>query len=185
MRDNQLISLIIATILAQEEDVGLTGTPIKQAFQPTQQGVNKVKTAYMFKVSDRRVGSPGRSDVWVAPVIDPPTDGYEEHTEIQVYETTFQISVLSTQDPKNEDQYTASDILNYIAYILQSEKTLQALAAEEVGILRVGDVRNPAFVDDRERHEYNPSFDFTLTHKQIVQTRNKVLLSTELQILKV
>lgn len=179
MMENQLIALVIATITAQEAAAGVAGTPIKQAFQPTQQGVNTGPTAYMFKVGDVRRGSPSRTDIWDEMA------GVFTHIETQIYETTFQISALSTQNPANVSQLTASDLLNQIAYILQSDATIAAFNLQDVGILRIADVRNPRFVDDRGRHEAQPSLDFVLTHKQIVATETPVIQSEELQIIPV
>lgn len=179
MKDNQLIALIISTIIAQEEIVGIDGTPIKQAFQPTLQGVNTEPTAYMYKVGDRRYGSPNRADVW-----DPDLE-IMTHVETQQYETTFQISALATQNPNTPSQNTASDLLNLIAYILQSSQTIATLEAQGVGILRVRDVRNPYFMDDRQRNEASPSLDFTLTHKQIILSTVPAITKTEYQILTV
>lgn len=179
MLDNELIALIRGILIAQEAAAGIPGTPIKQAFQPTQQGANKEPSAYFHIVGHRRIGSPYRADVWDT------EDEVERHTELQAYETDFQISALSTQDPANTSQYTAGDILNLISYILQSSATITALRAQEVGILRVRDVRNPKFIDDRERFEAHPNLDFTLTHKQIVTTEIPVLQSTEFVIYEV
>lgn len=176
MLDNVLIKLIIATIIEQESIAGIDGTPIKQAFQPTQQGVNTQQTAYLHKIGDRRLGTPLRTNVWNE------LTQTMVHTETQVYETTFQISALSTQNPSNTTQYTASDVLNLIAYILQSEQTINTFLAQDVGILRISEVRNTYFEDDRQRHEASPSLDFILTHKQIVASNVNVIQSTELNI---
>lgn len=179
MLDNELIALVLTTLIAQESIAGISGTPIKQAFQPTQQGANVQPTGYFYKVGDRRRGYPFREDVY---------DSDQQamvHTEKQAYETTFQISVLATQNPSTPTQYTASDILNLIAYILQSAQTVAALEAQSVGILHIGDVRNPYFVDDRQRFEASPSLDFTLTHYQVITSTMPVVSTTEYQILTV
>lgn len=176
MLDNQLIALIISTIIAGETVANIAGTPIKQAFQPTQQGVNTVPTAYIFKVGDRRVGYPYKADIW-------DTDNeVMVHTELQQYETTFQISALATQNPATPSAYTASDILNLIAYILQSDTTIVTLEAQGVGIERIADVRNPYFLDDKQRNEASPSMDFVLTHKQIISSTSPIITKTEFQI---
>jgi hypothetical protein len=179
MLDNQLIALIISTIIAQEAAAGIPGTPIAQAFQPTQQGVNTVPTAYLYKVGDRRYGFVGRTDVWNA------TTSQMIHTEIQQYETTLQFSALATQNPATPTQYTASDILNFIAYILQSSVTIAALEAQGVGVERITEVRNPYFLDDRQQFEASPSFDVIFTHKQIITTTTPIAQSIELQIAEV
>lgn len=176
MLDNQLIALIISTIIGQEAIADIAGTPIKQAFQPTNQGVNTQPTAYLHKVGDRRYGFRQTQDVWDA------INSVMVHQETQQYETTFQISTLATQNPADTSQYTASDILNLIAYILQSAKTVAILQAQGVGILRVSDVRNPYFTDDRDRFEASPSMDFTLTHKQVITSTVPSVTRTELVI---
>lgn len=179
MRDNQLIALIISTIIAGEAIAGISNTPIKQAFQPTQQGVNTKPTAYLYKVGDRRKGWPQREDVWDA------DNDIMVHTESQKYETTFQASALATQNPKLVDSYTASDILNLIAYILQNSETIAMFEAQGVGILRIMDIRNPYFKDDRGRFEASPSFDFVITHKQTILSSVPKIDKEELRILTV
>lgn len=179
MLDNQLIALIISTVIAGEATAGIAGTPIKQAFQPTQQGVNTQPTAYLYKLFDKRLGFVGRSDNWDA------DDSVMVHTETQQYETTFQISALATQDPKTPSQYTASDILNLIAYILQSSNAIATFEAQGVGIKHIFDVRNPYFLDDRDRHEASPSLDFTLTHKQIISNQAQIITETEFDVVTV
>lgn len=179
MFDNQIIALVIKTIIDQEAGAGLPDMPIAQAFQPTQQGVSSAPTAYLHKVGDHRLGSPYRGDVY------DPVKKVMVHTELQQYETTFQMNALSTQDPANVQQLTASDLLNLIAAILQSTATIQILNANGLGILRVTDVRNPAFTDDRDRNEYAPSFDFVIQHKQIVTTPGVVIESIQFDIVTI
>ena len=99
----------------------------------------------------------------------------ESQQQLQQYESTFQISGLSTQDPTNPNQLTASDICNYAASIMQSRTTVATLEAQDVGVLKITNIRNPYFSDDRQRYEANPSFDFTLTHKQIIVTAPPIL----------
>jgi hypothetical protein len=109
----------------------------------------------------------------------------ETRTELQQYESTFQISALSTQDPSNPNQLTASDIANYAAWIMQSQATVAALEAQGVGVLKIGAVRNVPFSDDRQRYEFSPSFDFVLTHKQIIVSSPAILSGENLDIYSV
>lgn len=111
--------------------------------------------------------------------------GTAVYTEIQQYASLFQMTALATQDPANPNQLTASDIANFGRYVMQSAQTIQALEAQGVGVLRVDQVRNPYFSDDRERYEASPSFDFTLTHKQIVITSIPIVTEVEFQVLDV
>lgn len=177
MQDNPLIALIISTIIAGEAVAGIPGTPIKQAFQPTMQGVNSQPTAYLYKIGDRRTGFVSRNDAWQT--------NRMVHTESQIYETTFQISALATQNPNTPNQYTASDILNLIASILQSSQAIAAFEAQGVGVERVSDIRNPYFQDDRQQNEAAPSMDVVFSHSQIITSTMPIVTTTELNIITV
>jgi hypothetical protein len=107
------------------------------------------------------------------------------HTEITQFETTFQFSALATQNPANTSQLTAADILNYARYVLQSQPSIATLEAQGVGVYNINQVRNPAFMDDRDNFEYSPSFDVTFTHKQIIITATPAVLTEIVQILPV
>lgn len=183
MLDNQLIALVISII-----KTGLTGLDlgvvigVKQAYQPTQQGTPVENTVLLHKIGDHRYGYPLRKDEWI-----PDTDGsgVMTHTESQWYETTFQIDALAIQSPSNVTSLTASDIVNYVAAILQSDTALGALKAQGVGILRITEIRNVPFVDDRDRFEYHPSFDFTLTHEQVIISESPVISIEDFNIARV
>lgn len=108
------------------------------------------------------------------------------HTETQQYETTFQLGVLAPQNPQNATELTASDICNKCAYILNSVKAIETFEAAGAGIYRIsGSIRNLPFMDDREQWEYYPSFDFTLTHKQIITSSTPIVTDFELQVFEV
>ena len=179
MLDNVIIPLLVGAIIAGEVAAGIPGTPVAQAFQPDLQGVNSQPTAYLYKIGDQRVGFVGRSDIWDT------VNGVMVHTETQQYTTTFQISALAQQNPSTPTQYTASDILNLVASILQSSVTIATLEAQDVGILHIGDVRNPYFTDDYQRNEAAPSMDIVLCHKQVITTQTPIVSEVEFQIIEV
>lgn len=179
MQDNDLIRLFLPIIQNGLIAAGFTGVTTKQANQPTQQGINTNPTVYFFKVGDHRYGFLRRDDQWDS------LTSTMVHTEIQQYETTFQVSTLVLQKPSNPYLYTASDLANEVAAIMQSDNTRAVLLAAGVGILRVTDVINPYFVDDRDQFEASPSFDFTLTHKQTRVTTQPVINLVEFDINRV
>ncbi len=203
MRDNDLFRLIIAIIKAGRATTGLGTIEIQQAFQPTLQGVPTGQRFFIYKVGDRRIGSPQRSNVWMtsadlalaadngAAITTEANDtigldgNQMVHQELQQYETTFQISALAVQNPSDSNSETASDLINLAAYILQSDSAIDTFEAAGVGILRIGDVRNPYFMDDRQQNEASPSFDFILTHKQVIISLAPFVETTEFQILRV
>lgn len=167
--DNQLIQLFLPIINAALLADGFTGVTTKQANQPTQQGIQTNPAVYFFKVGDRRYGFLGRDDVWDQ------DSSSMQHSESQYYESTWQVSALVLQNPVTPNQYTASDLVNEVASIMQSDNTRDILNRSGVGILRVTDVLNPYFVDDRDNFEASPSFDFVLTYENIRQSTSPIV----------
>ena len=157
MTDNQLIQLFLPIIQAELVADGFTRVVVKAANQPTQQGIDTGPTVYFYKISTKRYGFLGRRDVWDT------NNNVMTHTESQYYETTFQVSALVLQSPLTPSQYTAGDLVNEVASIMQSDNTRAILNASGVGILRIQDIPNPYFVDDRDQFEASPSIEFVLT----------------------
>lgn len=179
MTDNDLIRLFLPIIKAGLIADGFTGVTVKQSNQPTLQGANTNPTVFFYKLFDKRYGFLRRDSKW---------DEDAEimtHTEMQMYETSFQINAMVMQNPSTPNQYTASDLVNEVAAIMQSDSTRKTLADSNVGILRVTGVRNPYFKDDYDKFEAFPSFDFTLTHRQTRVTTDPVVESTEFDIYRV
>jgi hypothetical protein len=179
MLDNQLISLIKSTLQTGLTAIGQGSIVVKQAYQPTQQGTNISPTLYLSKIMDMRFGAVERTHEWDADNL------IEVYTETQRYITTFQVNALATQNPSNTASLTASDIVNYAAAVLESLGTIQLLRAQGVGIFKIGQIRNPYFKDERDRFEASPSFDFVLSHNQVIVSQQPIITETELQVLRV
>jgi len=152
--DNMLIQLFLPIIQAGLIADGFNNVVTQQANQPTQQGIPTDPTVYFYKVSNKRYGFLGRFDQWDS------NTSTMIHNERQYYETTFRIQALVLQSAKSPT-YTASDLANEVACIMQSDSTLKILNAAGVGILRVTDISNPYFTDDKDNFEALPSFEFT------------------------
>ena len=179
MRDNDLIRLFLPIIVDGLEADGFTGVTVKQANQSTQQGINTNPTVYFYKLADKRYGFLRRDDTWDEEASE------MVHTEEQVYETTFTVQALVIQKPPNPYGYTASDLVNEVASIMQSDSAREILMQSGVGILRIQPILNPYFTDDRDRFEASPSFDFTLTYKQTRVSTTPVIESFEYNIYRV
>ena len=167
--DNSLIQLFLPIINAGLIADGFTGVTVKQANQPTQQGIQTNPAIYFFKVGDKRYGYLGRLDEWDQ------VHSTMVHNESQYYESTWQVSALVLQNPTTPNQYTASDLVNEVASIMQSDMTRDILNQSGVGILRVMDLINPYFVDDRDNFEASPSFDFVLTYENIRPSTSPII----------
>lgn len=168
MTDRELFTLLKA-LLDASWSVVYPDDPdppmVLQAWQPDAQGIASGPALYLAKIGDRRYGSPSRT---TEP--DPDDVNGVIRIETQVYESTFQVMGIweRTEDPP----YTASDLTNRAAAVLQSDYGLDHLRAGGAGMQRITDVRNPKFVNGSDEYEASPNFDFVLTHKQVTLTKN-------------
>lgn len=179
MQDNELMALIIEIISAQATDAGIAGVPVRQAYQPTNQGVSSTASAYLFKILDYRVGAPEKTDFY--------DDGTNEivHRESQWIETTFQFSALAPYANTTPPPPTAGDILGSIAYILQSEDGIAAFQAQGVGVQKIGQIVNSLVPKDKGGYESAPFFDIVLSHKKTIENRKIVVESIETKLVSV
>lgn len=159
LTDNQIIQIFLPIIKQGLIDDNYLNVTFKQSNQPTQQGIPKTPVVFFFKVANKRFGFTGRDDTYND------DESKLEHHEVQYIELTFRISALVLQSPLTPNQYTASDLVNEVASILMSSNTIDTLNNSGIGILRITDIINPYFVDDRDQFEASPSFDFTLVYK--------------------
>lgn len=157
MLDNQLIQLFLPIIKAGLVADGFTNVMTQAMDLPNQQGIPRLPTVFFKKIHDHRYGWGKAYPKWN------PNIPAEQLHEDQWHETTFQISTLSIQIPTTPNQFTAADLCNEVASIMQSEATRVTLMSSNVGILRVSEITNPYFSDDRDQFEAMPSFDFVLT----------------------
>lgn len=150
MNDKEMQRLIMGTLAPMMP----AGVALARNYQLKQEGTPSIPTVYFVKIGDRRYGHPSRRDVWDA------DQGVFVHTERQVYISTYQFQAT---EPTSQE-LTASDILNTVSGIIQSDKILSAFLAAGVGVQRVTDVRNPYIVDEHDQFEAVPSFDIVLSH---------------------
>jgi hypothetical protein len=178
MLDNDLIRLFLPLLNTGFTDLGYSNITVQQSFQPTSQGIIDTPLVSFYKLYDKRYGF--KSDLSKLDII----NNLMIRSEVQYYETTFQVSALVKQDPNNIG-YTASDLVNTAAYIMQSTDTIEFLQENDVGLLRLTDVRNPYFLNDRDQNTASPSFDFTLTHKQIFTKEVDIITRQTINIYRV
>jgi hypothetical protein len=174
MTDNQLIQLFLPIIQAGLIADGYPEVVVKQNNQPTQQGIDTAPTVYFSKISNRPYGTIHRENIWNGTIM--------QLYNTQWCDTTWQIAALVLQDPTNIDTYTASDLVNEIKQIMQSDDAINTLIANGVGILRIEETSNPYFKDDRDQFEAIPAINFTLNHLQTRIVDAPVLESIGLEI---
>jgi len=160
MRDNELFAFL-KPIIDEGLAINNVTAEMTQSFQPTAQGVTPAIQVAAQIISDKEYGWVNRGDTWDEEA------GEFVHTESQQVETTFQISCLSLQAPSKPTQKTAKDILKIVKATLVSDETIRLLGLQTMGILRITEIRNPFFRGDKNQWQASPSFDFTITHKQV------------------
>jgi hypothetical protein len=166
MKDNDLIALFSSRL---EEAIALAGWDVVviQGYQPTQQGVPSKPTVSFEKLFDHEYGWPMSSE-YVLDSTTPPGQTLPDFSQFeqQWVESTFQVTSLSIQDPTDLSIPTPSDIAHQLKLYMNARQTIWKFQKDDVAILRVTDIRNPKFEDDRDLFEANPNFDVILQHKR-------------------
>lgn len=178
MNEKALGILIRRELLAGLARYGVTDLPVKQGYQPTTQG-RVTRCLYFWALPDTPEGWQ-----YTARSTDPDTL-LMTTKETQIIASSYQIGALVPDDPTNLAQKTAKDLTVLARMVVQSQPFIKALTAENVGVRRPSDVRNPQFVNDRDQYEFNPSFDFTVTHKQVIIQSTDSIDRIELNIRRV
>lgn len=169
MLDNPLNALIITILNTGLAARSLSSILVKQKNQPTQQGANTLPTLYFFKITDYPYGFLKRTNEWDENSLT------EVHKEQQTYLTSYQIDALAIQDPAATTGLTAADIVKTAKGILESDDARETFKQNDVQILKIRDIRNPVFKDDRNQFEASPSFDFTLSHSDTIISASQIL----------
>lgn len=178
MRKKELVALIRTQLLAGLARYGVTDIPVKQGYQPTTQG-RVTRCVYFWLLSDTPEGWQYRERA-----TDPVT--LELRTkETQIIASSFQVGALIPDDPTNDAQLTAKDITVLCRQVVQSQPFVIALGKQGVGVRRASDIRNPQFVNEQSQYEYQPSFDFTVTHKQSIIQLTDSIETVEFNTLRV
>lgn len=180
MLENELKKELKAVLDAGFTARGMTDVVVRQNNQPRQEGASSGKSVYFYKIgTDHRYGSPQRKDEWDLENLQ------MVHTEKQKYETTFQISTLYQATPTNITAITAGDLANIAAAILQSDATITAFRVKNVGVLRITEVRNQIFENDKDQFESSASFDVTLTHDVVDVTTTPTIETVEYNVIRI
>ena len=158
MKTYQLFQAIKPLIDAALAAAGVSAV-LTQSYQPTQQGTAAVTQVFMQQLTSKRYGWVKRSEVWNV------LNQNFDHVESQRMETVFQVGATTVMNQSTVTQLSSSDILDIVASALQSDSSIAALWAAGIGVLRVTDINNPYFLNDKDRFQSSPSFDLTVGHK--------------------
>lgn len=164
MIDSELLAFVgqIITAAVTNGSTVIGAVDVVQKDSPTQQGANSAPTAYFEKAYEIGRGAP-----IVKTVYDNETKVMTEKTT-QLTETYIQISALAWQDPTASVVVTAGDIVQYINSYLRAPSVRAVFLASGLNVLKVAEVRNPWFENDRNQFEAMPNFDLTITHEKSI-----------------
>lgn len=173
MNDNQVWQILTATFNQALTDANFATVKFARSYQPRQEGAISSDALYCHKISSKRYGWQKHADVFNA------GDDDFDHTESQIIEAVYQVSAEVSEDPSDINQITSFDIVHGVALQLNSLAVRKALKVGGIGIIRITDVRTPYFVNDSDRNEAEPNFDFTINYT--ITQASKVEPVTEFQ----
>ena len=184
MVDYDLIVLIIARINAAQAALGYS-YEVTKAVQPTQQGASTQSTIYYQKLWDIPYGFPMTSYSFNS------ENQIENEITTQLVESTFQIATFVNEIPGDPTiptasdvlstgasfcsslrrwfrRSTSSDVLNSLQRYLSSQTNLRVMQSSGVNMLRIRNVTNQYFDNDRSQYQPMPTLEWTLTHQNSI-----------------
>lgn len=177
--ENRLWEILLPVVKAGV--ASLPGMAVKRAYQPTTQGDGNAPRLLLHRAYSRRYGAQSTSQEWRV-------DEYGQGKMIAVdtwrKEDTYQANALVNREPEDEG-YTAKDALELLSAHLQSEPALMALKKEGIGVLRVNDITETPYEDDRGSYRVSVSLQFTITYKQTQEREVPVATGADFRIYRV
>lgn len=160
MNDLQLFVILRTLLLNELSAMGLSNVEVAQGYQPTQQGVPEGPIIYLHKLMTQKYGNPIESNVY-----NEQTGQFD--TEYKMWrKVPFQVNGRSQLDPSDLNALTASDLVNTVADIMQLPSVQQTLLTNGIGIDRIGEVKTVYDLNDKDRFEQVPTFDFVLSYNK-------------------
>lgn len=160
MNESAIAALLISVLNTGLALRGVSAS-VKQDYQPTQQGIPSTAVILFHHVSTVPIGWPAKEEVYNAAA------QAMAHTETQNRESRYQLSALAPQSPGAPAALTAADYVLAAQAVLQSDATINTLAASNVGVRHAGPSTSVWFQDDRNRNQESPSFDIILSHQDV------------------
>ena len=151
----ELFTLVKGILDAGLAAQSLSSIVVKRGNQSTQQGIVNGPAVYFWPIDGVKYGFQGREDKYNS------TAGTFTHTEKSRHETTIQFNCLATT---GDNQTTSADIASICAALLQTESAIATMVSADVGVLRIGNIRNLVFLDDQNNYKHSASFDAVFVH---------------------
>lgn len=147
-------SSVIGTIQAGLTQLEMTNWSIIQGAQSVVHPLARPTFVLTF-ISNNRYGWQHSKDTYA--------NGKFIHKEF-IYQTiNFQLTAFKLD---RNNQESAMDASVKLAMFLNSEAAINSLQAQGLGISRIGEIRGGIWINDSDRYEQSPSFDFDISLRQ-------------------
>lgn len=130
-----------------------------RGLQPRQQGAPDVPAIVVNFSHKKQIGFPRRKTQYDA------VSQQAINVQGQRHESTYHVEAFVPQSPADWQAMSEADVLNIARFIMQSDEAVAALAAQNIGVLRVTDIQSNYIVDDKEQNENVPFFELTFSHR--------------------
>lgn len=158
--DNQIWAFLIAKFRTILNEYGYTDWDILRNYQPSIQGL-KNKTIYLHKISKRRIGTQGNTDI-----ID--TRGQLQNVDHWYEEILFQVSAYKSINVDTDDAntITSEDVLSILLAYINSARKVEEWKQAGYEVIKATNMRLLDYETDSGIQEKLPQFDFLLVLEQ-------------------
>lgn len=158
--ENQIWAFLIQQFRAVLDANGYTDWIVIKNYQPSIQGL-KDKTIYLHKISKRRIGTQGNTNV-----LD--SLGQWQNVDHWYEEVLFQVGAYKRVDPNmdTQDTITSEDVLSTLLAYINSARKVEGWKNAGYEVIKSTNMRLLDYETDSGIQEKLPQFDFLLVLEQ-------------------
>ena len=158
--ENQIWAFLIQQFRAVLDANGYTDWIVIKNYQPSIQGL-KDKTIYLHKISKRRIGTQGNTNV-----LD--SLGQWQNVDHWYEEVLFQVGAYKRVDPNmdTQDTITSEDVLSTLLAYINSARKVEDWKNAGYEVIKSTNMRLLDYETDSGIQEKLPQFDFLLVLEQ-------------------
>lgn len=159
--ENNIWAFLVSEFQAVLNANGYTDWVVMRNYQPSIQGL-KDKSIYLHKVSKRRIGTQGNSNVLNV------TTGQWENIDHWYEEVLIQVGAYKRIDIEhdNENTITSEDVLSVLLSYINSARKVQDWKSAGYEVIKATNMRLLDYETDSGIQEKLPQFDFLLVLEQ-------------------
>lgn len=158
--ENQIWAFLVSKFNAVLSANGYTDWVVLRNYQPSIQGLRD-KAIYLYKVSKRRIGTQGNSNI-----LD--NNGNWQNVDSWYDEILIQVGAFAKRDPETEtaDTITSEDVLDTLMAYINSARKVSEWKTAGYEVIKSTNMRLMDYETDSGLQEKLPQFDFLLCVEQ-------------------